>query len=87
MNSIGALSGCDIIALEVNISIDKMTTEEKIRTMEVLWDDLCRNAAEIPSPSWHNDILLQREGLVSEGKETFTDWENAKKSICEKLSL
>ena len=33
----------------MNISINKMTTEEKIRTMEDLWDDLCHHAAEIPS--------------------------------------
>ena len=69
----------------MNISINKMTIEEKIRTMEDLWDDLCHHTEEMPSPLWHNDVLLKREGLVSEGKETFTDWEKAKKSIREKL--
>ena len=69
----------------MNISINKMTTEEKIRTMEDLWDDLCHHAAEIPSPAWHNDVLSQREESISKGNETFTDWEKAKKSIRKKL--
>jgi len=69
----------------MNISINQMTTAEKIRAMEDIWDDLCRHAAEIPSPSWHRDALSQREESVSKGAETFTDWEIAKKKIREKL--
>jgi len=57
----------------MNISVDRMTTAEKIRTMEDLWDDLCHHAAEIPSPSWHQDVLSQREESVAKGIETFTD--------------
>lgn len=69
----------------MNITIDQMTTTEKIRTMEDIWDDLCRHAAEIPSPSWHRDVLSQREESVSKSAETFTDWETAKNRIREKL--
>lgn len=69
----------------MNISINQMTTAEKIRMMEDLWDDLCHHASEIPSPSWHKDVLLQREDSLSKGNETFTDWEKAKKRIHEKL--
>lgn len=69
----------------MNISINKMTTEEKLRTMEDLWDDLCHHAAEVPSPSWHKDVLLQREESISKGNDTFTEWEKAKKGIREKL--
>jgi hypothetical protein len=69
----------------MNITIDQMTIAEKIRTMEDIWDDLCRHASEIPSPSWHRDVLSQREESVSKGTETFTDWETAKNRIREKL--
>jgi hypothetical protein len=69
----------------MNITIDQMTTAEKIRTMEDIWDDLCHHAAEIPSPSWHRDVLSRREESVSKSSETFTEWETAKNRIREKL--
>ena len=69
----------------MNIAIDQMTTAEKIRTMEDIWDDLCHHAEEISSPSWHQDVLSQREESLSKGGETFTDWETAKKKIREAL--
>ncbi len=69
----------------MNISIDQMTMAEKIRTMEDIWDDLCHHAGEIPSQSWHREVLSQREESLSKGTETFTNWEIAKKRIREKL--
>ena len=69
----------------MNILIEQMSTAEKIRTMEDIWDDLCHHAAEIPSPSWHLNVLSQREESISKSTETFTDWEIAKKKIREKL--
>ncbi|MBI5416450.1 addiction module protein [Candidatus Poribacteria bacterium] len=29
-----------------------MSSNEKIRTMESLWDDLCKKAESLSSPSW-----------------------------------
>jgi hypothetical protein len=43
------------------LPIDKMTTEEKIQVMETHWDDLCKQADNIPSPSWHREVLQVRE--------------------------
>jgi hypothetical protein len=63
------------------IRLDEMTIEEKLQTMELLWDDLCRNAPERLSPSWHGTILEERENRIAEGKEKFIDWEQAKKEI------
>lgn len=37
--------------MSITIELDKMTTADKIRAMESLWDDLCRHADRIPSPS------------------------------------
>jgi len=45
----------------VTLKLKEMTTEEKLRTMEVLWDDICRSAQDFPSPPWHEDILKKRE--------------------------
>ena len=61
--------------MEINTILKQMSTEEKISTMEVLWEELCRKADSISSPSWHEDILLEREAQVKEGKSVFVDWE------------
>ncbi len=58
-----------------------MTTAEKLRAMEAIWADLTRNADSFESPEWHADILLEREQRIAEGKETFIDWEDAKRQL------
>ena len=68
------------------LQLEKMTTGEKIRTMEELWDDLCKNPENIVSPEWHREELQQRENAVAEGKASFLDLETAKKKIREALS-
>lgn len=68
----------------MNISISQMTTAEKIRAMEEIRDDLCHHA-EMDPPSWHQDILSQREESLSKGAEGFIDWDTAKKRIRETI--
>jgi hypothetical protein len=63
------------------IPLDKMTPEEIIQVMESTWDDLCARADTIPSPSWHEDMLADRETAMSGGDEAFEDWETAKAKI------
>ena len=63
-----------------------MTLEEKLRTMELLWEDLCRREESIPVPQWQKDLLDERERLVAQGKALFMDWETAKKRIAERTS-
>lgn len=58
-----------------------MTTAEKLSAMDALWQDLSRNADKFESPIWHGDVLRQREQRVEEGKETYVDWETAKKEL------
>jgi len=63
------------------LNLEEMTTEEKIKVMEMLWDDLCRSAPDFSSPSWHEDVLKGREQRIKEGKDQFVDWDQAKKDI------
>ncbi|MRR06789.1 MAG: addiction module antitoxin RelB [Deltaproteobacteria bacterium] len=63
-----------------------MTTADKIRAMESLWDDLCRRAEDISAPTWHHDVLLQREQSVLAGEANFCEWEAAKSKIKESVS-
>jgi hypothetical protein len=65
----------------MTLNLEKMSTEEKLKAMEMLWDDLCRHTPDFSSPSWHEGVLKEREQRISEGKEKFLDWEQAKKDI------
>jgi hypothetical protein len=72
--------------MTVMLPVDQMTVEEKLRTMEILWDDLRRNEENIPVPQWHKELLDERERLVREGKAHFEDWETVKKHITDRVS-
>ncbi len=70
----------------MEFNIKKMSTEEKMRAMEMLWDDFCTRQPDFNSPDWHETILKEREKRFKEGKDKLIDWEQAKKEIRE-LSL
>jgi len=65
----------------MTLNLEGMTTEEKLKAMEMLWDDLCRRAPDFSSPSWHEDVLKEREQRIKDGKDRFVDWDQAKKNI------
>ena len=65
----------------MDLDISSMTLNEKIKAMELLWDDICRNVSSIESPPWHKTILEKREKVVLEGKGNFRDWSERKKAI------
>ncbi len=71
--------------MTVAISLDTMTTEEKILTMELIWDDLISKATTLDSPNWHQSILESREQAVQQGLEVPLDWTAAKKELRRKL--
>ena len=71
--------------MNTKLSLNKMTTEDKIRIMEEIWTDLTKSGNEYPSPDWHQDVLLLREKRVKEGKEIYKDWEAAKKDLHKRL--
>ena len=71
--------------MEIKLPLEKMTTEDKIKTMETLWDDLCKRADSIPSPSWHERVLHDREEEIKNGKNEFVDWNKAKQNIQDKI--
>jgi hypothetical protein len=48
---------------------------------ESLWEDLCSRAGSIISPSWHGDVLAEREAAVKNGEDHFEDWGTAKRNI------
>jgi hypothetical protein len=71
--------------MNITTELDRLSTADKLRAMEHLWDELCRHSDEVPSPAWHGDVLAQREQAVNEGKASFEDWETAKAKIHDAL--
>ena len=67
--------------MDASLPLEKMSVEDKLRTMELLWDNLSRTPSDVPSPVWHRDVLAAREERVREGKEKFIPWEEAQKSL------
>jgi len=74
------------MSLDATLPLDKMTVAEKLRAMEALWADLSRDERQIESPEWHGDVLRGRMDAVKNGKESFVDWETAKKQLRDRLS-
>ena len=69
----------------VALPLKKMTVSDKLRALEDIWTDLQRTPEEIPSPSWHADVLHARQRRIREGKSKFKDWTDAKRDIRERV--
>ena len=67
--------------MESALSLDQMTTADKLRALEQIWEDLCRTPKDMPSPSWHADVLQARENRIREGSSHFTGWAEAKQKV------
>ena len=65
----------------MELILEKMTLEEKLKLLEELWSDLLSHEDEVPSPQWHKDILEKREEKVKKGQETMLDWNDAKERV------
>lgn len=62
--------------------IKKMSTIERLRAMEGLWDALCRDEQGIESPAWHGDMLKDRKKKIETGKAEFISIKDLKENIC-----
>ena len=58
--------------------IKKMSTLERLQSMEALWDALCHEEQEIESPLWHKDILGERKSKMASGAAEFISLEDVK---------
>jgi hypothetical protein len=67
--------------MDVILPLDRMTTAEKINALEAIWESLCQRPDDVPSPSWHADVLRNREQRVQDGSSQFLDWTESKRSI------
>ncbi|GJL54326.1 MAG: hypothetical protein NPIRA02_14580 [Nitrospirales bacterium] len=61
-----------------DLPLNDMTLRDKLAAMESLWDDLARTPEVVESPTWHKDILDERQQRLAQGRSQFIDWETAK---------
>ena len=73
----------DMVALQ---EIKKMTREEKLQTMEFLWEELSRDEDTLESPAWHEEALREAEADIKSGKAKFIEWNEAKELIRRKTA-
>jgi len=62
------------------IEIQKMSTIERLQTMEAIWDSLLYDKNKIESPDWHQDILVERKRKIEDGKAEFISIKELKAS-------
>ncbi len=72
--------------MTVELPLDKMSVEEKLRLIEVIWEDLARKPDEIPSPEWHREVLEECRRRAESGEEKFLDFEEVKKDLLRQFS-
>lgn len=63
------------------LPLNDMTIEEKLKLIEDIWEDMLKNSNDIPTPSWHLEILQAREKKIEERKANFIDLKDVKKNI------
>jgi hypothetical protein len=67
--------------MSVDISLEHLTTAEKLALMERLWVDLSQQPEDVSSPAWHGDVLEQRREAVREGRTSFVVWQEARQRL------
>jgi putative addiction module component (TIGR02574 family) len=68
------------------LPLNEMSVEEKLQTMEELWQSLSVDPAAIKSPAWHEEELAERERKIESGEAKFVEWEKAKAEIRRRTS-
>ena len=66
--------------------VAKLTQEEKLRAMDVLWSSIVSSSGAYEPPAWHEAVLRERRRRVEEGEETFIPWEEAKRQLQEEFA-
>ena len=61
-------------------AIDRMTTSEKLETMDYLWSSIS-SAGDNLSPAWHERELRKTEARVASGIERPIPWSAAKEIL------
>jgi hypothetical protein len=50
------------------VDAKSMTPSQRVLAMEALWESMCQEEAEPPSPGWHEEILAERRARIAAGE-------------------
>jgi len=53
----------------MKLNLQEMSREEKLKTMELLWEDLSRDEKLVDSPAWHEEALKETGARYRAGQE------------------
>jgi hypothetical protein len=59
--------------------VKKLSTKERLEVMEVIWESLLHESAELEIPEWHKPILQERERRIKTGEVRFIPLSELKK--------
>ena len=62
-------------------AIGKMTQEEKLHAMDMLWTSIIASSDEFEPPAWHEAVLKERRRQVESGEAQFLPWEDVKREL------
>ena len=48
--------------------ISRMSSSERVATMELLWESFATEGIDYPSPDWHGKVLAERSEIINSGK-------------------
>ena len=63
------------------LAIKQVSWDEKLRTMEELWESLSQDESRLESPPWHQDALRETMARYEAGQEQPVDWDAAKREL------
>ena len=66
-------------------AIDKMTSDERVKTMEYLWAVMTAVADPEP-PAWHGSVLTERRRRAQSGEEEFITISESKRRLREAVN-
>ncbi len=62
-------------------AIERMSWENKLRTLEELWDSITREGDRYESPPWHEQALKETQQRYKASAEQPMDWADAKREL------
>jgi len=61
--------------------IEKMTLEQKLEVMELLWKSISEKPEEVPTPAWHEEIAAERLSRIDKGEGKFLSIDEARQML------
>ena len=63
------------------VELRKLPPDEKLKIIEILWEDIAADGESVESPDWHAHELRKTDADLAAGKIEVLDWEEAKKEL------